>query len=176
MGLRLRIDQLDWQKLQYLTILFPARHASELSTYSASMRLRHPLKHEINKEGNQRGVKHDMSNDIVKENLRRLLLLHDSSDKAITRREIKRILNYHNDRQLRLLIHDLRHDPVNGLPVLFNTGSPAGYYVPSTRADLEKRTTWLPHKDFSGKKEYFHSVVPSSRQKARMSRLGKILS
>jgi len=71
----------------------------------------------------------------TKRNLKKLLENHDSRSKAITRREIKNILGYHNDRQLRFMIHELRSE---GLPVMFSTDSPHGYWLPSTWAELDE--------------------------------------
>ena len=42
-------------------------------------------------------------------------------------------LDYHNDRQLRILIGVIRTE---GLPVLFATTKPAGYFVPATFEEL----------------------------------------
>ncbi len=74
-----------------------------------------------------------MDNEI-KPRLKAILQHHEGRAKAITRREIKNLLGYQNDRQLRLIIAELRAD---GLPVLFATNRPAGYYVPVTWAELK---------------------------------------
>lgn len=70
-----------------------------------------------------------------KEELKRLLELHDSRFLAIPRREIKRILGYQNGRKLRLIIHELRTE---GLPVMFSTDNPMGYWLPGNRAELDE--------------------------------------
>ena len=73
-----------------------------------------------------------MNNDI-KPRLKNILSNRQGRARAITRREIKNTLGYQNDRKLRLIIAELRAE---GLPVLFATNKPAGYYVPATWDEL----------------------------------------
>ena len=68
-----------------------------------------------------------MNNDI-KPRLKGILSNRQGRARAITRRELRDTLEYQNDRQLRLLIAEIRAE---GLPVLFATNKPAGYYVPA---------------------------------------------
>lgn len=72
-------------------------------------------------------------NNNIKPRLKGILSSHQGRAKAITRREIKNTLDYQNDRKLRLIIAELRQE---GLPVLFATQKPAGYYVPATWQEL----------------------------------------
>ena len=73
-----------------------------------------------------------MNNDI-KPRLKGILSSHQGRARAITRREIKNTLGYQHDRKLRLIIAELRTE---GLPVLFATNKPAGYFVPGTWDEL----------------------------------------
>ena len=73
-----------------------------------------------------------MNNDI-KLRLKAILSSRQGRARAITRREIKNILDYENDRKLRLIIAEIRAE---GLPVLFATNKPAGYYVPANWDEL----------------------------------------
>ena len=75
-----------------------------------------------------------MNNDI-KPRLKAILSSHQGRDRAITRRELRDTLGYQNDRQLRLIIAELRSE---GLPVLSATNKPAGYYVPATWNELRE--------------------------------------
>lgn len=72
----------------------------------------------------------------IKPRLKSLLEYHRGREKAILRREIRRILgiNIKDDRQLRLIIGELRRE---GLPVLFITKRPAGYYVADNPQELK---------------------------------------
>jgi len=72
-------------------------------------------------------------NNDIKPRLKNILSSHQGRARAITRREIKNTLGYQNDRKLRLIIAELRQE---GLPILFATQKPAGYYVPTTWQEL----------------------------------------
>ena len=72
-------------------------------------------------------------NNGIKPRLKGILSNRQGRARAITRREIKNTLGYQNDRKLRLIIAELRSE---GLPVLFATNKPAGYYVPATWDEL----------------------------------------
>jgi len=69
----------------------------------------------------------------IKPRLKAFLQSHQGRARAITRREIKNTLGYQNDRKLRLIIAELRQE---GVPILFATNKPAGYYVPATWDEL----------------------------------------
>ena len=69
----------------------------------------------------------------IKSRLKSFLQSHQGRARAITRREIKNTLGYQNDRKLRLIIAELRQE---GVPILFATFKPAGYYVPATWDEL----------------------------------------
>ena len=73
----------------------------------------------------------------VKDRLKHILECHQGRHSAITRRELRRILelDIREDRKLRLMIGELRSE---GLPVMFATSSPAGYYMPETLAELRE--------------------------------------
>ena len=72
----------------------------------------------------------------IKSRLKSLLEYHRGRDKVILRRELRRILeiDIKEDRQLRLLIGELRRE---GLPVLFTTKKPQGYYVANNLQELK---------------------------------------
>ena len=76
------------------------------------------------------------SNDI-KPRLKAVLERHLGRNSAITRRELREVLgiplNY--DRKLRLILTELRAE---GLPVLFATDRPAGYYIPTNWEELHR--------------------------------------
>ena len=72
-------------------------------------------------------------NEVIKSRLKGILSNRRGRGKAITRRELRNTLDYQNDRQLRLIIAELGYE---GLPILFATGRPAGYYVPATWEEL----------------------------------------
>jgi len=74
-----------------------------------------------------------MNNDI-KPRLKGILSNRQGRARAITRREIKNILGYQNDRKLRLIIAELRQE---GMPILFATQKPAGYYIPDNWGELK---------------------------------------
>lgn len=73
----------------------------------------------------------------MKDRLKSILERHHGRHSAITRRELRRILelDIKEDRQLRLLIAELRSE---GVPVMFATDSPAGYYMPESLAELRQ--------------------------------------
>ena len=74
-----------------------------------------------------------MDNEI-KPQLKTILQSREGRERAITRRELRGILNYNNDRQLRIFIGELRKE---GIPILFATDKPAGYYIPATWGELQ---------------------------------------
>lgn len=78
-----------------------------------------------------------MLNQILKQNLKRILYNHDSRANPISRRELKALLELpeNKDRELRLVISELRQD---GIPVLFATNKPAGYYLPLNNKELQE--------------------------------------
>ncbi len=86
-----------------------------------------------------------MNNDI-KPRLKGILQSHQGRGSAITRRELRSMLDVEeqDDRQFRALIAELRFE---GLPVLFSTKKPAGYYMPATwdelRAGLDSFTSYI---------------------------------
>ena len=73
----------------------------------------------------------------MKDQLKRILSHHQGRSSAITRRELRRLLelDIKEDRALRLTIAELRRE---GFPILFSTSSPAGYYLPETLAELRE--------------------------------------
>ena len=73
----------------------------------------------------------------MKDRLKSILERHQGRHSAITRRELRRILelDIREDRKLRLLIGELRQE---GLPVMFATSEPAGYYLPESLAELRE--------------------------------------
>ena len=77
-----------------------------------------------------------MERNKIKSMLPTLLNNHKGRNRCITRREIRRLLelDIREDRKLRLVIGELRHE---GLPILFETEKPAGYYLPESLAELK---------------------------------------
>ncbi len=100
-----------------------------------------------------------MNNDI-KPRLKGILSNRQGRARAITRREIKNMLGYQNDRKLRLIIAELRQE---GLPVLFATNKPAGYYVPATWDELR-----------AGLDSFRSYIVDLCVQRARIKKAGEL--
>ena len=103
-----------------------------------------------------------MNNNDIKPRLKAFLQSRDRRAKAITRREIRNILGLDNkkDRQLRLLIAELRSE---GVPVLFATQKPAGYYVPATWDEL--------HAGLDSFKSY---IIDLCVQRAKIKKAGEL--
>lgn len=78
-----------------------------------------------------------MNTDGLHAEVSRIMEYHYGRSRAITRRELRHILGITDgqDRKLRLVIADLRHE---GLPILFATEKPAGYYLPESLAELQE--------------------------------------
>ena len=78
-----------------------------------------------------------MIDGYLKRQLQATLERHQGRKNAITRRELRQILGVElsGDRRLRLLIAELRHE---GLPIIFSTEKPAGYYIPESLAELHE--------------------------------------
>ena len=70
----------------------------------------------------------------MKDQLKHILESHQGRQSAITRRELRRLLelDIREDRALRLTIAELRRE---GFPIL--SSSSAGYYLPANRKELE---------------------------------------
>lgn len=100
-----------------------------------------------------------MNNDI-KPRLKGILSNRQGRARAITRREIKNILGYQNDRKLRLIIAEIRAE---GLPVLFATNKPAGYYVPATWDELR-----------AGLDSFKSYIIDLCVQRARIKKAGAL--
>ena len=96
----------------------------------------------------------------IKPRLKSFLQSHQGRARAITRREIKNTLGYQNDRKLRLIIAELRQE---GLPVLFATNKPAGYYVPATWKEL--------HAGLDSFKSY---IIDLCIQRAKIKKAGEL--
>lgn len=78
-----------------------------------------------------------MNNNGLKSQIKTILEHHRGRRQSITRRELRRILELDDmqDRKLRLIVAELRHE---GLPILFATSKPAGYYLPESLAELNE--------------------------------------
>jgi len=96
----------------------------------------------------------------IKPRLKAFLQSHQGRARAITRREIKNTLGYQNDRKLRLIIAEIRSE---GLPVLFATNKPAGYYVPATWQEL--------HAGLDSFKSY---IIDLCVQRAKIKKAGEL--
>ncbi len=72
-----------------------------------------------------------------KNQIRKVLERHEGRTNAITRRELRELLAIpeNQDRKMRELVGELRRE---GLPVLFATSEPAGYYLPASLNELEE--------------------------------------
>jgi len=101
-----------------------------------------------------------MTNNDIKSRLKGILSNHQGRARAITRREIKNTLGYQNDRKLRLIIAEIRSE---GLPVLFATNKPAGYYVPATWGEL--------HAGLDSFKSY---IIDLCVQRAKIKKAGEL--
>ena len=73
------------------------------------------------------------NNNDIKPRLKAVLERHQGRNSAITRRELRQILDYQNDRKLRILKDELVKE---GLPVLSFTSPPAGYCLPANWQEL----------------------------------------
>lgn len=76
----------------------------------------------------------------LKSNIKRIISFHEGKQSAITRRELLHALELKpsQDRKVRELISELRHE---GIPILFSTGdkhSPGGYYMPRNLRELRE--------------------------------------
>ena len=102
-------------------------------------------------------------NNEIKLRLKNILSNHQGRARAITRREIKNTLGYQDDkddRKVRLVIAELRAE---GLPILFATQKPAGYYVPATWQEL--------HDGLDSFKSY---IIDLCVQRARIKKSGEL--
>ncbi len=72
---------------------------------------------------------------LLKEEIKGILSNKKGRASAITRRELRDYLGFQNDRKLRLIIAELRSE---GMPILFATNKPAGYYVPDNILELRE--------------------------------------
>ena len=73
----------------------------------------------------------------MKDQVKHILERHQGRHSAITRRELRRLLelDIKEDRQLRLTIAELRAE---GFPILFATSFPQGYYLPESLKELRE--------------------------------------
>ncbi len=73
----------------------------------------------------------------MKDRLKRILECHQGRHSAITRRELRHLLelDIKEDRALRLTIAELRAE---GFPILFATSFPQGYYLPESLKELRE--------------------------------------
>lgn len=78
-----------------------------------------------------------MDDEILKRQIQNVLERHQGRNRAITRKELRRILQLElpSDRRLRLLIAEMRN---SGVPILFATEAPQGYYIPRDLAELKE--------------------------------------
>ncbi len=97
----------------------------------------------------------------IKPRLKSILSNHQGRASAITRRELRNTLDYQNDRKLRLIIAEIRAE---GLPVLFATNKPAGYYVPATWEELR-----------GGLDSFRSYIIDLCVQRARIKKAGERL-
>ena len=99
----------------------------------------------------------------MKELLRHILEQHQGRENAITRRELRQTLNLSEsqDRMLRLVISEIRHDKIDGLPVMFSTSEPSGYYLPATLKEVE-----------DGKREWKAKIVDECITLASLKKYG----
>lgn len=76
---------------------------------------------------------------IEKRTVERIMQYHIGRKNTITRKEILDLMFLKptdaNQRQLRLVMAELRHD---GFPLLFATETPSGFYLPSNLSELEE--------------------------------------
>lgn len=100
-------------------------------------------------------------NNNIKPRLKALLSSRQGRDTAITRRELREKLDVdeQDDRPFRLIIAELRFE---GLPILFATGKPAGYYMPAT---------WMELRD--GLDSFRSYIVDLCVQRAKIKKAGE---
>ena len=98
-----------------------------------------------------------MDNEL-KPRLKSILQSREGRHKAVTRRELRALLNYSNDRKLRLTIAELRKE---GIPILFATDKPAGYFIPATWEELQ-----------TGLKSYRSYIIDFCIQRAYIKKAG----
>lgn len=101
-----------------------------------------------------------MNNNDIKLRLKGILSNRQGRARAITRRELRDYLGYQNDRKLRLIIAELRSE---GIPILFATNKPAGYYVPATWEELR-----------TGLDSFRSYIVDLCVQRARIKKAGEL--
>ena len=96
----------------------------------------------------------------MKEQIRKILENHQGRENAITRRELRQKLNLSDrqDRMLRLMIAELRHE---GFPILFSTGDNAGYYLPNSLSEVEE-----------GKREWRAKIIDECITLASLKKYG----
>ena len=72
----------------------------------------------------------------MKDRVKRILSHHQGRSSAITRRELRRLLelDIKEDRALRLTIAELRRE---GVPILSSSSHQGGYYLPASKKELE---------------------------------------
>lgn len=73
----------------------------------------------------------------IKLRLKAVLSKHEGKENAIKRRELRQLLNYKDDRQMRLIIRELIAE---GLPVISTT---SGYYIPLNQQELRDGIAFL---------------------------------
>lgn len=83
------------------------------------------------------GFKHGQTKQLYKDAIEYLMGQHIGKINAIPRNELRSMLKmpFKSDRAMRLLISELRHE---GLPILFSTSKPSGYYLPANLAELKE--------------------------------------
>lgn len=73
----------------------------------------------------------------IKSDIKSILKRHRGRKNPISRRDLLQSLNGHHtqDRRLRQLINEIRKE---GLPILFTTSKPYGYYLPDNFQELQE--------------------------------------
>ena len=76
----------------------------------------------------------------IKAQLKTIMEYHRGRNNPILRKDLRKALGMgeNEDRKLRLIIGEIRHDKINGLPILFATQKPAGYYIPDNQKELDE--------------------------------------
>lgn len=73
----------------------------------------------------------------IKLRLKAVLSNHEGKGNAITRRELRQVLGYNDDRQMRIMIRELIAE---GLPVISTT---SGYYIPLNQQEQNEGIAFL---------------------------------
>jgi len=76
----------------------------------------------------------------LKAQVKDILQRHEGRSRAITGKELARMLGYRDDRKIRQIIEELLDD---GLPIISTTEAPGGYFIPTSLGEAQRYTQSL---------------------------------